>query len=208
MKSVKFFDQQPVKKIKLENNFDLFKLTPNQIKNTKIYNYEGKIYDELYQEALKLEKEGKNSINLTNTISDNNTSTSINNNNNNNNNSNNNIEKIVFEMKYQTQMGQELGILGNLNELGNWNQDNALRMQWTDGNVWIKEIGGNNDNIEYKFIFIVNNRVQRWEDGGNRILNLKEIKEKIKNEKKFELNQQTYEFNNNILKIISNWNQK
>ena len=60
MKSVKFFDQQPVKKIKLENNFDLFKLTPNQIKNTKIYNYEGKIYDELYQEALKLEKEGKN----------------------------------------------------------------------------------------------------------------------------------------------------
>ena len=39
MKSVKFFDQQPVKKIKLENNFDLFKLTPNQIKNTKIYNY-------------------------------------------------------------------------------------------------------------------------------------------------------------------------
>jgi hypothetical protein len=111
-------------------------------------------------------------------------------------------------MKYQTQMGQELGILGNLNELGNWNQDNALRMQWTDGNIWIKEIEGNNDNIEYKFIFIVNNRVQRWEDGGNRILNLKEIKEKIKNEKKFELNQQTYEFNNNILKIISNWNQK
>ena len=203
MKSVKFFDQQPVKKIKLENNFDLFKLTPNQIKNTKIYNYQGKIYDEIYQEALKLEKEGKNSINLTNTISKNNVSTSINNNNN-----NNKIEKIVFEMKYQTQMGQELGILGNLNELGNWNQDNALRMQWTDGNIWIKEIEGNNDNIEYKFIFIVNNRVQRWEDGGNRILNLKEIKEKIKNEKKFELNQQTYEFNNNILKIISNWNQK
>ncbi len=205
MKSVKFFDQQPVKKITLENNFDLFKLTPNQIKNTKIYNYQGKIYDEIYQEALKLEKEGKNSINLTNTISKNNVSTSINNNNNNN---NNKIEKIVFEMKYQTQMGQELGILGNLNELGNWNQDNALRMQWTDGNIWIKEIEGNNDNIEYKFIFIVNNRVQRWEDGGNRILNLKEIKEKIKNEKKFELNQQTYEFNNNILKIISNWNQK
>ena len=204
MKSVKFFDQQPVKKITLENNFDLFKLTPNQIKNTKIYNYQGKIYDEIYQEALKLEKEGKNSINLSNTISKNNVSTSINNNNNNN----NKIEKIVFEMKYQTQMGQELGILGNLNELGNWNQDNALRMQWTDGNIWIKEIEGNNDNIEYKFIFIVNNRVQRWEDGGNRILNLKEIKEKIKNEKKFELNQQTYEFNNNILKIISNWNQK
>ena len=205
MKSVKFFDQQPVKKITLENNFDLFKLTPNQIKNTKIYNYQGKIYDEIYQEALKLEKEGKNSINLTNAISKNNVSTSINNNNNNN---NNKIEKIVFEMKYQTQMGQELGILGNLNELGNWNQDNALRMQWTDGNIWKKEIEGNNDNIEYKFIFIVNNRVQRWEDGGNRILNLKEIKEKIKNEKKFELNQQTYEFNNNILKIISNWNQK
>ena len=201
MKSVKFFDQQPVKKIKLENNFDLFKLTPNQIKNTKIYNYEGKIYDELYQEALKLEKEGKNSINLTNTISNNNITPS-------NNNNNNKIEKIVFEMKYQTQMGQELGILGNLNELGNWNQDNALRMQWTDGNIWKKEIEGENDNIEYKFIFIVNNRVQRWEDGGNRILNLKEIKEKIKNEKKFELNQQIFEFNNNILKITSNWNQK
>ena len=201
MKSVKFFDQQPVKKIKLENNFDLFKLTPNQITSTKLFNYQGKIYDEIYQEALKLEKEGKNSINLTNTISNNNITPS-------NNNNNNKIEKIVFEMKYQTQMGQELGILGNLNELGNWNQDNALRMQWTDGNIWKKEIEGKNDNIEYKFIFIVNNRVQRWEDGGNRILNLKEIKEKIKNEKKFELNQQIFEFNNNILKITSNWNQK
>ena len=201
MKNVKFLDQQPEKKITLENNFDLFKLTPNQITSTKLFNYQGKIYDEIYQEALKLEKEGKNSINLTNTISNNNITPS-------NNNNNNKIEKIVFEMKYQTQMGQELGILGNLNELGNWNQDNALRMQWTDGNIWKKEIEGENDNIEYKFIFIVNNRVQRWEDGGNRILNLKEIKEKIKNEKKFELNQQTYEFNNNILKIISNWNQK
>jgi len=201
MKNVKFLDQQPEKKITLENNFDLFKLTPNQITSTKLFNYQGKIYDEIYQEALKLEKEGKNSINLTNTISNNNITPS-------NNNNNNKIEKIVFEMKYQTQMGQELGILGNLNELGNWNQDNALRMQWTDGNIWKKEIEGENDNIEYKFIFIVNNRVQRWEDGGNRILNLKEIKEKIKNEKKFELNQQIFEFNNNILKITSNWNQK
>ena len=201
MKNVKFLDQQPEKKISLENNFDLFKLTPNQITSTKLFNYQGKIYDEIYQEALKLEKEGKNSINLTNTISNNNITPS-------NNNNNNKIEKIVFEMKYQTQMGQELGILGNLNELGNWNQDNALRMQWTDGNIWKKEIEGENDNIEYKFIFIVNNRVQRWEDGGNRILNLKEIKEKIKNEKKFELNQQIFEFNNNILKITSNWNQK
>ena len=201
MKNVKFLDQQPEKKITLENNFDLFKLTPNQITSTKLFNYQGKIYDEIYQEALKLEKEGKNSINLINTISNNNITPS-------NNNNNNKIEKIVFEMKYQTQMGQELGILGNLNELGNWNQDNALRMQWTDGNIWKKEIEGENDNIEYKFIFIVNNRVQRWEDGGNRILNLKEIKEKIKNEKKFELNQQIFEFNNNILKITSNWNQK
>ena len=201
MKNVKFLDQQPEKKITLENNFDLFKLTPNQITSTKLFNYQGKIYDEIYQEALKLEKEGKNSINLTNTISNNNITPS-------NNNNNNKIEKIVFEMKFQTQMGQELGILGNLNELGNWNQDNALRMQWTDGNIWKKEIEGENDNIEYKFIFIVNNRVQRWEDGGNRILNLKEIKEKIKNEKKFELNQQIFEFNNNILKITSNWNQK
>jgi len=207
MKSVKFSDQQPkepISKITLENNFDLFKLTPNQIKSTKIFNYKGKIFDEIYKEALKLENEGKNSTNF------------LNNNNINNNNKNNNnnikIEKIRFEIQYQTQMGQEIGILGNLNELGNWNQENCLRLNWTENNIWIKEIDGkNNNNIEFKFIFIVNNKVQKWEDGGNRILNLNEIIEKIKNEnnKKFELNQQKIELNNNNILIVGcNWNQK
>ncbi len=225
----------PQNKIQIDNPLDLYKIPISVLKNYKIYNFEGKLYEKIYKEALEIEKDiiskkppiekkiVKTSDNPNFNQQDFNNSnynpqiynTQFNTPQNYGNFGNNNIinrqiriNKIIFEMKYQTQMGQELGILGNLNELGNWNQDNALRMQWTDGNIWIKEIEGNNDNIEYKFIFIVNNRVQRWEDGGNRILNLKEIKEKIKNEKKFELNQQTYEFNNNILKIISNWNQK
>ena len=120
-------------------------------------------------------------------------------------------------MTYQTQMGQELGVIGSFKELGEWNQDKALKMEWTNGNVWVKTINyTENNDFEFKFIFIVNMRVEKWEDGNNRIFNFNDIKSRLENEKNnseittFSLNQQIYKFNSNenLLTIIADWNKK
>ena len=44
------------KKIIIDNSSDLFKLPVSAIKNTKIYNFSGKYFNEIYEEALKIER--------------------------------------------------------------------------------------------------------------------------------------------------------
>ena len=189
------------KKILIETSSDLYKLPLDIIKNTKIYNFKGNYFDELYEEALKIEKAGGlEKFSISNYLK-----------------KGIKIEKIKFQMTYQTQMGQELGVIGSIKELGEWNQDKALKMEWTNGNVWIKKVDYNeNIDFEFKFIFIVNMRVEKWEDGNNRKFNFNEIKNKIENEKNnsdvvnININQQIYKFdsNENLLTIIAEWNKK
>ena len=189
------------KKILIETSSDLYKLPLDIIKNTKIYNFKGNYFDELYEEALKIEKAGGlEKFSISNYLK-----------------KGIKIEKIKFQMTYQTQMGQELGVIGSFKELGEWNQDKALKMEWTNGNVWIKKVDYNeNIDFEFKFIFIVNMRVEKWEDGNNRKFNFNEIKNKIENEKNnsdvvnININQQIYKFdsNENLLTIIAQWNKK
>ena len=193
--------QQDEKKVIIEKSSDLYKLPLDVIKNTKLYNFKGNYYDELYEEALKIEKAGGlEKFSISNYLK-----------------KGIKIEKIKFQMTYQTQMGQELGVIGSFKELGEWNQDKALKMEWTNGNVWIKKIDYNEGNdFEYKFIFIVNMRVERWEDGNNRNFNFNDIKSRLENEKNnsdiitIHLNQQTYKFdsNDNLLTIIAECNKK
>ena len=201
-------DKQEIKKsnpeenkILIETSSDLYKLPLDIIKNTKIYNFKGNYFDELYEEALKIEKAGGlEKFSISNYLK-----------------KGIKIEKIKFQMTYQTQMGQELGVIGSIKELGEWNQDKALKMEWTNGNVWIKKVDYNeNIDFEFKFIFIVNMRVEKWEDGNNRKFNFNEIKNKIENEKNnsdvvnININQQIYKFdsNENLLTIIAQWNKK
>lgn len=189
------------KKVLIETSSDLYKLPLEVIKNTKIYNFKGNYFDELYEEALKIEKAGGlEKFSISNYLK-----------------KGIKIDKIKFQMTYQTQMGQELGVIGSFKELGEWNQDKALKMEWTNGNVWIKKIDySENNNFEFKFIFIVNMRVEKWEDGNNRIFNYNDIKNRLENEKNnsdvisFSLNQQIYKFdsNENLLTIIADWNKK
>ena len=44
------------KKIIINNSLDLYKLPVSAIKNTKIYNFSGKYFNEIYEEALKIER--------------------------------------------------------------------------------------------------------------------------------------------------------
>ncbi len=107
-------------------------------------------------------------------------------------------------------------ILGSLNELGNWNsyKNKGLDLNWNNGNIWKAKIPFNK-NFEYKFVFVENEIITKWETGGNRVFNYKDI---IKNINKNELDKDgkinfinddfniyQYDLNNEKIIIKSYW---
>ena len=128
------------------------------------------------------------------------------------------LNVIYFEMKYDTQMGENIAVIGSIDRLGNWDTSRVLNLGWNEGNVWgasldYKEI----NDFEYKFIFVKDGYVKEWEDGINRKFIFQQIKSliepnlangniiKLKNIMSQSLE---YDYNNFSLKIISEWNKK
>ena len=211
-------EKKAEKKIILETSADLYKLPVNIIKTAKIYNYQGKYFEKLYKEALEIESgisQNKQTV-IKNQQDSNNQN--IQSNNQNRRKIDIRIDRIVFQMKYQTIMGQELGVIGSLNDIGNWDQNKAQKLRWTDGNVWIKDINyQNNTDFEFKFIFIESGKVKTWEDGNNRAFKFNDIKSRLENGNLNgdlvlvnNVGQQNYELDTktNTLKIICDWNKK
>ena len=130
------------------------------------------------------------------------------------------IEKIIFQMRYNTQMGEDLAVIGSINELGCWNQSNALRMIWNEGNIWKSTLFFTDNQIidfEYKFIFISIGFVKQWEDGNNRKFILSQIKGLIEScpgggniihLKNISGQNIDFNYNDYTLTIICEWNRK
>ena len=130
------------------------------------------------------------------------------------------INKIIFQMKYNTQPGEDLGVIGSISELGTWEQNRALRMSWNDGNIWKACINYNFERekeFEFKFIFIQNGLVKKWEDGNNRKLGFSQLKDiiepNIKEEffvefKNIDNKDIIYDHKEGIITIVCCWNKK
>ena len=130
------------------------------------------------------------------------------------------VNKITFQMNYNTKPGEDLGVIGSVSELGNWDQNRALRMSWNDGNIWKASINYNFERekeFEFKFIFIENGRVKRWEDGNNRKLGFNQLKDiiepNIKEEffvefKNIDNKDIIYDHKEGNIIIICSWNKK
>ena len=182
-------------------------------KNNELY----KIDEEEYNEMKKLKKENRsiksdNSINSTkhkteqilNQITNSNHSFIL--------------QKINFEIKFDTFIGQSISIIGSIDKLGNWDEYKALNMNWTEGNIWKANIEHDDiKSFEYKFIFMENGAIKKWEDGINRIFSFSQIKNilepNLKSGKIIKLNNIMnqlieYNYNDYSLTIISEWNKK
>jgi hypothetical protein len=234
-------NEQNQKMINIETISDLHKIPFNVLKSSKISNFKGKYYDQLYKEALSLEEqeasnkpkikfvyckninenldedENKEDINpelqKPNSLSEINiiekkektnqkeikiklkrNSYEVNIENENSESFHNQrtnsyhissikrkefkISKIVFEMKYGTKMGEEIGLIGSIKELGLWDQKNMIRMNWNEGNKWrtiIDTSFAKINTFEYKFVLVEGGKIKEWEKGNNRIFNLYEI---------------------------------
>ena len=128
------------------------------------------------------------------------------------------LHKIFFEIKYDTLLGQNISIIGSIDKLGNWNENRALNMTWNEGNIWKTNFDYDNlTNFEYKFVFMENGYLKKWEDGINRIFSLAQLKNLLEpnliNGNIIKLNNimnQSIEYNYNdySLTIISEWNKK
>ena len=129
------------------------------------------------------------------------------------------IEKIIFQIKYDTKMGEDLAHVGSINELGNWETNRALKMGWNTGNIWKVELylKDNSIDFEYKFILTCGGYVKKWEDGNNRKFNFSQIKgliEACRGEgsiihlKNIEGKNIDFNYNKNTLIVFCWWNIK
>lgn len=73
--------------------------------------------------------------------------------------------QLNFELRYRTLPGQRLYVYGNLAELGSWNPDHAIAMNWHSGDNWevFVDIPQGTSTLQYKY-FVQN------ESGGQGII--------------------------------------
>ncbi len=80
--------------------------------------------------------------------------------------------KTTFKLRYDSRWGEELFLTGNSTELGNWNPNKAIKMEYVGTGIWSVSVETHGraslPTTEYKY-FIRENGQIRWEDGPNRI---------------------------------------
>ena len=98
-----------------------------------------------------------------------------------------NVKRINFVINYISKFGEEVGILGSIFPLGNWEQNRVIRLKWNNGHIWKGGIYVNNDMIksfEFKFVILQDNKIKKWEPGKNNIFNYDILFNQIKNNKR------------------------
>ena len=79
----------------------------------------------------------------------------------------------LFRLRYDSRWGEELFLTGNSDELGNWNPNKAVPMEYVWPGIWSVSVETHGraslQTTEYKY-FIRENGQIHWEDGPNRIL--------------------------------------
>eukprot|EP01053_Blabericola_migrator_P011960 Blabericola_migrator_1__11959@NODE_731_length_6696_cov_64_725298_g527_i0_p5_GENE_NODE_731_length_6696_cov_64_725298_g527_i0NODE_731_length_6696_cov_64_725298_g527_i0_p5_ORF_typecomplete_len189_score20_57CBM_20/PF00686_19/2_1e24FLYWCH_u/PF16662_5/5_7FLYWCH_u/PF16662_5/6e02FLYWCH_u/PF16662_5/91_NODE_731_length_6696_cov_64_725298_g527_i07671333 len=86
---------------------------------------------------------------------------------------------VSFLVNFATYFGQELFIIGNTPELGEWNPDRAVKMIWSDGNNWRCDItlaGKRDPKVHYKYLVKDDKGNINWEWGLNHELDLNIVK--------------------------------
>ena len=81
--------------------------------------------------------------------------------------------KTIFRLRYDSRWGEELFLTGNTTELGLWNPNKAVEMEYVGPGIWSAHVetvhAPSLPTTEYKYFIRENDQI-RWEDGPNRIL--------------------------------------
>ena len=106
------------------------------------------------------------------------------------------INKIIFSIKYNTSFGEEVGILGSIQQLGNWNQNDIFYLKWNDGNIWTGEMIMEMMPIDFEFKFVIssNRNVKKWEPGDNNKVYFDKLLNEIRYKKNGYINKYEYRY--------------
>ena len=120
------------------------------------------------------------------------------------------IRKIIFNIYYNTIFGQEIGISGSNEQLGNWDKNQILYLNWSEGNKWEGELYLDEDNLEdfeFKFVLCQNKNIIFWEPGENNNVYFSALINEIKEYPKGRYNKYQYEYNkeDGELLLKCNW---
>ncbi len=79
----------------------------------------------------------------------------------------------LFRLRYDSRWGEELFLTGNIPELGNWNPNKAVPMEYVGPGIWSAMVETvctpSLQTMEYKYFIRENDQIH-WEDGPNRLL--------------------------------------
>ena len=73
-----------------------------------------------------------------------------------------------FTLPYRTHFGQSLGIIGSTADLGAWDVDTKVLMEWSDGDVWRAKVVADQGDLEYKYVVVESDgHISQWKPGSN-----------------------------------------
>lgn len=47
--------------------------------------------------------------------------------------------KLIFKIHYKVNFGDVIAVIGNIPELGNWNDPGRQKLNWSEENIWISK---------------------------------------------------------------------
>ena len=104
-------------------------------------------------------------------------------------------------------MNGKIGILGDLDIFCNWNTNDInkiYKLKWNEGNIWKNSINNEKENIKdiiFKFIILNNNNII-WQKEENNKVNIDELYNEVKKNKKGNYQNYKYEYINKELILI------
>ena len=205
-----------INKIILNKRSDLINIPIQELRTAQIKNFSGKLFEQIYKEAIDIEHKQNIKLNKTFLEEKENNSKVIKIINKKINpckelkeNINIEINKIKFEIKYDSIYGEEVGILGSNDILGNWNLNKIFYLKWNDDNIWngVINVKRPYNDFEFKFVITDDKNIKKWEKGyNNRIIFESLINEiKYKNNGYFDKYEYYYDSINKELYLKCRW---
>ena len=205
-----------INKIILNKRSDLINIPIQELRTAQIKNFSGKLFEQIYKEAIDIEHKQNTKLNKTFLEEKENNSKVIKIINKKINpckelkeNINIEINKIKFEIKYDSIYGEEVGILGSNDILGNWNLNKIFYLKWNDDNIWngVINVKRPYNDFEFKFVITDDKNIKKWEKGyNNRIIFESLINEiKYKNNGYFDKYEYYYDSINKELNLKCRW---
>lgn len=90
------------------------------------------------------------------------------------------VRQVDFAVKYTTVPGEKLFVVGSSMELGAWDVNRSVPMEWRDGNIWTAKVAMNaaSGRVEYKYV-VRSDQKTTWENSLNHIFDANKVKEGV-----------------------------